>query len=154
MAKKEPVDKGTKKKADEKVSKSGWLRAAMMFEVLAIREDAARNAMEKHVDALSKEKWVMAYKKDIGKPDRIENPLPNKPQLKEAYSCVSEVECVVQRYEDLISIVMHYGPSSIEILEPNNLTLDLGEAQGILNSVADLVHKFVAAGIGGIVVKT
>ena len=48
---------------------------------------------------------------------------------------------------------MHYGPSSVEIIEPKMVNLKLGEAQGILNSIGDMLHKFVAAGVGGVVIK-
>jgi len=148
------VDEKLKEKADNKVSKDGWIRASMMIEVLAMTEGAAKTALEKHVDALAKEKWVMVYKRDYSELQRVENPLPRNPEIKEGFSYVAELECAVQRYEDLIHIVMHYGPSAVEILEPVKIILELGEAQGILNSLADLIHKFVAAGVGGVVVKT
>ena len=148
------VDEGLKEKADTKIKKDEWIRATMMIEVLAVREDTTKSALEKHVEALSKEKQVIMYRKDFGKIIGVMNPLPNNPNIKEAYSQVVELECAVRRYEDLIQIVMHYGPSSVEILEPTKLKLDLGEAQGILNSVGDLIHKFVAAGVGGVVVKS
>ena len=148
------LDEKLKEKADSKVSKDGWLRATMMIEVLAMNKEAAKSALEKHIESLSKEKWVTVYRRDFSEIKRIENPLPRKPEIKEAFSYLADIECAVQRYEDLISIVMHYGPSSIEILEPGKIKLDIGEAQGILNSLADLIHKFVAAGMGGLVVKT
>ena len=148
------VDEGLKEKADTKIKKDEWIRATMMIEVLAVREDTTKSALEKHVEALSKEKQVIMYRKDFGKIIGVMNPLPNNPNIKEAYSQVVELECAVRRYEDLIQIVMHYGPSSVEILEPTKLKLDLGEAQGILNSVSDLIHKFVAAGVGGVVIRS
>jgi ferritin-like protein len=148
------VDEVLKEKADKKISKDDWIRATMMIEVLAVKEEAAKSALGKHVEAMSKEKQVIMYRKDFGKIIGVMNPLPNNPNIKEAYSQVVELECAVRRYEDLIQIVMHYGPSSLEILEPTKLKLDLGEAQGILNSVSDLIHKFVAAGVGGVIVRS
>lgn len=157
-ARKEPakpiLDQKLKEKADGKVRKDDWIRASMMMEVLAITEQAARSALEKHIDSLGKLNSVMLYKREVGEAIRVENPLPGRPHITEAYSIVAEIECAVQRYEDLFSIVMNFGPSSIEILEPTRLGIDIGEAQGILNSLADLIHKFVAAGVGGIVIKT
>ena len=148
------VDEELKQKADAKIKKDDWIRASMMIEVLAITEEATKSALQKHTDALAKEKQVMAYKQEYSEINKIQNPLPKNPNIKEAFSQVVEIECAVRRYEDLIQIVMHYGPSSIEILEPNKLKITLGEAQGILNSVADLIHKFVAAGIGGLIIRS
>ena len=154
MAEDKEIDKELKEKADKKIKKDGWIRASMMIEVLAITEEATKNALEKHVEGLAKEKQVMLYKKDFGKIIGVMNPLPKNPNIKEAFSQVVELECGIQRYEDLIQLVMYYGPSSIEILEPGNINMKLGEAQGILNSIADLIHKFVAAGIGGVIIKS
>ena len=153
-SKKEIFDKEKKEKADHKISKDNWLRASMMIEVLAKTEEATRSALEQHVESMAKEKMVIMYKKDYSEIQRIENPLRNRPEIKEAFSYLVEVEMAVKRYESLISIVMSYGPSSVEILEPNKLQLDLGEAQGIVNSVGDLMHKFIAAGVGGVVIKS
>jgi hypothetical protein len=147
------IDEELKEKADKKISKDGWLRATMMIEVLAITEEATKHSLEKHIEGLGKEKKVILYKRDFGKIIGVMNPIPKNPNIKEAYSLVVDIECAVQRYEDLIQIIMHYGPSSIEILEPGKVELNLGEAQGILNSLADMIHKFVAAGIGGVIVS-
>ena len=149
----EVIDEGLKEKADKKINKDGWIRATMMVEILAVTEEAAKHALEKHVEGLSKEKQVMLYKKDFSELTKLQNPLPRNPNIKEAFSQVVDLECAVQRYEDLIQIVMHYGPSSMEILEPGKIKLELGEAQGIMNSLADMIHKFVAAGVGGVVIK-
>jgi hypothetical protein len=148
------VDEALKEKADAKIKKDDWIRARMMVEVLAVQEQATKNALEKHVEAMAKEKQVLMYRKDFGKILGVMNPLPNNPNIKEAFSQVVEIECAVQRYEDLIQIVMQYGPSSFEILEPTKIKLDLGEAQGILNSVGDLIHKFAAAGVGGVIIRS
>lgn len=158
-AKKSKIDKSVldaelKEKADARIKKDDWIRASMMIEVLAVQEQATKNALEKHVEALAKEKQVIMYRRDFGKIIGVMNPLPNNPNIKEAYSQVVEIECAVRRYEDLIQIVMQYGPSSMEILEPTKLKLDLGEAQGILNSVGDLIHKFAAAGVGGVIIRS
>ena len=48
---------------------------------------------------------------------------------------------------------MNYGPSAIEILEPKNIKLELGEAQNVLAEIANLVHRFAQAGIGGVVIS-
>jgi len=61
---------------------------------------------------------------------------------------------LTQNYDKLIYMVMTYAPSSVEILEPGHIKMDIGEAQGVLNSIAELIHKFAAAGIGGVIIGT
>jgi len=135
----------------EKRLKEGWIKASMFIEVMAIREDVARTALKKHIDSLEKEDKCLVYKKDYGEIKKIENPRPNIP---EAYSYIVEVEVLVQNLDKLVFIVMSYGPTSIEILEPKELRVKMGEAQGILNSISNVIHQFAAMGVGGIVVKS
>lgn len=130
--------------------RSGGIRSWMMIEVLAVTESAARQALENHLKNMEREKGIIIVKKEFRKPVEVSNPLQN---IEKGYSHIVELEAVAKNYESLINIVMNYAPSSIEILEPEKLEMDIGEAQGILNSIADMMHKFARAGIGGVIVK-
>lgn len=142
----EKVPEDVKKKV-----KNGWIRSWMMIEVLAITEKAAKSALKKHTQKMGREKRTIIYNKKFHEIKKVEKPFP---KIETAYSCVAELELVTQTYDQLIYLVMNYGPSSIEILEPEKLKIDMGEAQSILNSVAEMIHKFVAAGIGGVIINT
>jgi len=135
----------------KKVKKDGWIRSWMMIEVLAVTENAAKSALEKHVEKMRREKKTIIYRKEFHEIKKVEKPIP---QIETAYSNVVELELITETYDQLVYLVMNYGPSSIEILEPEKLQIDMGEAQSILNSLAEMIHKFVAAGIGGIVINT
>jgi len=134
--------------ANEKV-KQGWIKAKMMFEVLGINEEASRSALEKMISRLdSDDPRIEMYSKDVGEISKIINPLPN---IKEGYSLICEVELISKNLDNLTQIVMEYGPSSIELLEPRIIDLPISQAQGILNSISRLVHQFAASGAGGLV---
>ena len=131
----------------KKKMKDGWIKAEMMIEVLAGSEDTAKRALENHMDKLDREGNTVVYKMDYKEIKKVENPMP---QIKEAYSFVVDVGLVANSYEKLFMLVLTYGPSSIEILEPSRITINVGDAQGILNSISDLIHSFAAKSIGGI----
>jgi len=133
--------------ADERIQE-GWLRAWLGFSALAADEEIAKAALVELVDKLEKEDNVKLYKKDFGDFVKHEKPLPN---IDVGWSGTAEVEFAVKDFDTLLHIVMHYGPSAAEILEPSKLTLNVGQAQRILNSVAMMMHQFAAAGLGGIV---
>lgn len=137
----------------EKKMKEGWIKAWMMIECLAINPDAAKSALETHVRKMGNEKKIIIYKQDFKKMQELEKPLRGK-NIEKAYSLVVEIELVSENFETLVFLVMNYGPSALEILEPENLKMDAGEAQGILNSISDMVHRFAAVGAGGVVVQT
>jgi len=137
-------------KADKKL-KEGWIKSWMMIEALAVSEEAVKSALEKHVEKIGREKDVMVAKSDFKDVQKVDKPFPN---VETAYSYVVELEVLTRNYDKLAFIVLNYAPSAIEILEPKKIAMDAGEAQGILNTLADMVHKFVAMHGGAITVDT
>ncbi len=137
-------------KADKKV-KEGWIKSWMMIEALATSEEAAKSALEKHVRKIELEKSVIVSKKDFKKIEKVDNPFPD---VDVAHSSVVELEVLTKDYDRLVSLVLNYAPSAIEILEPKRISMDAGEAQGILNSLSELLHRFVSMTRGAIMVDT
>ncbi len=144
----------SKDKTEEKVQKKlreGWIKASMIIEALGVTKDAVKSALEMHIRKLKDEKKTVVCSTKFHGTREVEKPFPNVPK---AYSMIVDIEIVSETYDQLVYIAMNYGPTSIEILEPEKIKMDMGEAQGILNSISDLVHRFAAQGIGGIVVRT
>jgi hypothetical protein len=129
--------------------KDGWIRSWMMIEAMAINEDAVKTALDKHIKNLRDEKNITILKVADGEMKKVDTPFPN---IKEAYSKVVELDVLTNNYDTLLYIVMNYGPSAVEIMEPEKLVLSQGEAQGILNSLAALVHRFASMS-GGLMVS-
>jgi hypothetical protein len=129
--------------------KAGWIRVWLAFEALAISEDVTKKSLESLFRKMEEDKRIKMYKKDFSGTTKVDNPIKG---VKEGWSQVVQAELVIKKFEDLVGFVIEYGPSSIEILEPKKITTDIGEAQSILNSVAEMIHRFAAAGVGGIVV--
>ncbi|MEM5778287.1 MAG: hypothetical protein QXD43_00410 [Candidatus Aenigmatarchaeota archaeon] len=136
-----------KEEANEKV-KEGWLRVWMIFEVLAINEKTTRESLESLMNKLEKDSRVKVYKKEFGELKKVEKPLPN---IEFGYSLTCEVELISKKFDDLVQVVIEYGPSAIELLEPLKFNVSAGDAQTILNSISHVIHDFAAAGVGGIV---
>ena len=135
----------------EKKLKEGWIKSWMMIEALGITEPVVKSALESHVTKLGLEKNVIVAKKDFKKTEKVNKPFEN---IKAAYSGVVELEVLTKDYDRLVFLVLNYAPSAIEVLEPKRISIDAGEAQGILNSLAELIHRFVSMSRGGIMVDT
>ncbi len=141
-------------KANEKIKKKvreGWIKASMIIEALGVTKEAVKSALEMHMKKLKSEEKTVISSTKFHDTKKVENPFPNVPK---AYSMIVDIELIAETYDQLVYIAMNYGPTSIEILEPEKIKMDMGEAQGILNSISDLVHRFAAQGIGGIIVRT
>ena len=134
----------------KKKLKDGWIKSWMMIEVLAVNKETADESLKNHLERMKKENKTIIIKEDFKGVQDVENPLPD---VEKGYSQVVEIELLTQNYEQLMFLTMNYGPSALEILEPDNIKMDLGEAQGILNSISDMIHRFAAAGVGGVVIN-
>jgi hypothetical protein len=129
--------------------KNGWIKAWVAIEVLAVTQEAADMSLKKHVAAMEKEEDCFLYKKDYKDCEKAENPF-RKGGV--AFSKVVEIELVSRRFEDLVYLILNYAPSSVEILEPSSIKMEMGEAQGILNSLAELVHNVISATRGAVTI--
>ncbi len=134
--------------AAEKVEK-GWIRARAFIEVMAIKEEAAEKALKNHVNKIGKEEGIEIYKKDFDEPEFVENPPTQK--ASEAYSQIVEIEFVVSSVKNLMTFSMLYGPSSVEVIEPDSLEIKVDELQDMANSAAALIHQYASQGAGGMV---
>jgi hypothetical protein len=135
---------------DKKV-KEGWIRSSMMIEAMAINKDAAKSALEKHVKAMEDVKTSYIYKKDFKEGRVVEKPFLN---VDKAYSFVVELELVSKDFESLLVMVMNFAPTSVEIIEPKEIRMDMGQAQGVLVLTADMVHRFATLAAAGAQIKT
>jgi len=138
----------TKDQIAEKL-KQGWIQAGMMFEVLAITEEAAKEALESHIGKMEKGGLVSIVKKDFLQIEKVEKPIEG---IETGFSQVCNTEFMAKNFDTLVQIVLEFGPASIEILKPDKYQLSAGEAHNILNTMAEMMHKFAAAGFGGIVI--
>ncbi len=137
----------TKEQIEQKL-KQGWIQAEMMFEVLAITEAAAKEALQNHIGKMESS-GIGMIKKDFSSLEKVEKPIQG---IESGFSQVCETEMLVKNLETLLHIVMEFGPASVEILKPERYQLNVGEAQNILNIVAEMMHRFAVAGLGGIVI--
>jgi hypothetical protein len=134
----------------EKLEK-GWVHAKMFFEVMGSTEEFTKNALIDHLEKIKKMENIKIVSEKTGEVLKVENP----PKIfKDAYSQITEVEVVVNNFENLLYSVIFFGPSSVEIIEPKEMRVGFEAAQSMVNAVAEMMHKYAAAGAGGIVINT
>lgn len=138
----------TKEQVAEKL-KQGWVQAAMMFEVLAITEEAAKEALQSHVGKMENDGLVSMIKKEFLQVEKVDKPVKG---IETGFSQVCNTEFMAKNFDTLVQIVLEFGPASVEILKPDKYQMSAGEAHNILNTMAEMMHRFAAAGFGGIVI--
>ena len=104
------------------------IEARLMIEVLGKPKEILLKTLEKVVLTIN-ERYKVLYK-EVMKPKKIKN--------SEMFSTVLEVEVRFNNFEDLFSCILDFGPTFIEILEPDEITIKSIEIQ---NTLSDLVGK-------------
>ena len=132
----------------KKKRKDEWIEAWFAIEALAVDEKVVRESLAGHIEKMSKLREIFIYEKDFKPTLKTKNPLKN---VKEAFSQVVELKLFAKNLPILVSTVILYGPSAIEILGPDNKKTSIEEMQNVTNIIAGIVHQFAAAGVGGIV---
>lgn len=138
----------SKEQALEKIEK-GQIQVRLMFEVLAVDEETAENSLKDLIEKLDRDERVRIYKKEFLGVKRVEKPIKG---IDTGYSQVCEIELVSRHLSSLVEIIIEYGPSACEILKPEKITLNMADAQNILNAIGEMMHRFAAAGIGGVII--
>jgi len=132
----------------EKVQK-GWVYSKMWFDVLAVTKEAAEESLKNHIEKIKKLENCVVVKENFKETIEVEKPLP---RVEKAYSKAAEIEVLTKDIETLLSITIFFAPSAVEVLEPESLKITSTTIQTIMNTVADLLHRFASQGVGGIVI--
>lgn len=131
----------------EKIA-DGWIRASAFIEVMAVDEETTESALKNHLEKIKSEDGLEVFEEDIDEMEEVENP---PQQVPKAFSQIAEIEFIVPSVKNLITFTFLYGPSSVEVLEPEEMELKMNELQDITNTIAALVHQYASQGAGGIV---
>ena len=112
----------------------GYVRAILIIEVLGRPEDYVTRALQAISDNLEKEREIILLEKKVYKPRQVE-----KSNL---FTSFCEIEVLALGIGRLMELCFDYMPSSIEIIEPNNIKLDIANANSVINDLAARLHRY------------
>ncbi len=140
---------------EQKLLEKGWIKAWLLFEVVAVKKEAAQDALKLHVEKLKKEPALRVFEENFTSTDMVEPAEHFKARgITETWSQLAEVIICAKDFEALMNMAVTYAPTAIEIIGPNKISIDMRSAQNALATVTDLIHKYAAAGIGGMLIST
>jgi len=122
----------------------------MVFEALGVEEDAVEESLEQHVDAFKSEDGVEILEMERDDVTEMENP---REDIDKGYSYVIEVRADFNKFEKVVRSVINYGPTYVQVEEPDLYDLKLGEAQNVLQNVATTMHQYAEMGAGGVLIS-
>jgi hypothetical protein len=139
--------------ADDYVEK-GWIKAWFVFDTQGINSKIVKELLDKMLVQFNSEKDVKIVSSYMSESNEVEaNEEFVKKGIKKVFSQLLEVEFVARDFEVLVRLVMTYGPSALEVLEPDEIMVDSRTAQNSLVSIADMMHKFALLTQGGVKIK-
>jgi CCR4-NOT transcriptional regulation complex NOT5 subunit len=131
--------------------KNGWIKSRLYIEVMATEKELTEQSLKEHVKKLKDVKDSIVLNERYEGVQEVKN---LREGIKQAFSEVAQLEMLTRNIDTLLYIVIFYALSAVEVLEPKDLRMGIDQVQTIMNSVADLVHRFAASGLGGVVIST
>ena len=109
----------------------GQVLARVIIEMLGVPKDHVENTMKKYVDKLRNDKELSIVKADFAEPK----------SQGELFSIFVELDIWFKDTENLMSFCFDAMPSSVEIIEPQELKFQSEELSGLLNDLQAKLHQ-------------
>lgn len=127
------VMKGSKSNKTKTIDSEGGYRIRMIVENVSPDKEALDKAVKTFEQKFKSEKFKIIdfERSEIKKQD-------------DNYTIFFEAEVVVPEFRDLIYLIFNYGPTFVELLEPEKISLNVPESQQALNEIASIVNYYVS----------
>jgi len=105
----------------------------MIIEIAGKPPEYITEVLEKAIEQLEKEEGSKVINKNF-----------HEPQLdaeKNLYSAFVEVEIKIDSLPTLVCLILEYLPSSIEIIKPAEMHMQIAEVNSLVNDIAAKMHK-------------
>ena len=136
----------------EKLIAGGWIKAWLVFDTQAVDKKLLKGLLSGLLDKIKMIKDINVLTESLTEPELIESSEKFKQKgIDTVFSQVLEVEIVAKDFETLLYLVITFGPTTLEVLAPKEIKLDMRQMQNTLILVSELMHRYAAAGPGGLV---
>ncbi|MFB6207742.1 MAG: hypothetical protein ABEJ69_00155 [Candidatus Nanohaloarchaea archaeon] len=122
----------------------------MVFEALSPSRDGLEETLNDHVEKLRSENGVDILSVEEDEVTEMEDP---HPELEKGYSKVVEVDIEVETLSKAVNLTLNYGPTYIQVEGPENIEVDLKDAQDALQKMATTMHQYAQQGPGGVLIS-
>jgi len=107
----------------------------IIIEIVGSPKEHASKVLETVLDKLRGEKGVKVMKENVGEPQELK-------ELKGFWSTFADLEIEIEELEKLLDICFDYMPSSIEIIEPQSLNVDMRHMTNLVNDMLTRLHDY------------
>ena len=111
------------------------VRAMMIIEIAGRPPEHLIGRLKEHVRKIKSIKDVGYLSETFSDAKKIN-------EEKDVYTAFAEVEVETNTFSRLIELIFDFMPSSVEVVSPKEVNLDMHGATGILNDLAGRLHKY------------
>ena len=111
------------------LGKKQTIKVRMFIELMGWPKEALNESLKKIVETL-KDKWKV-LKEDYSEPEKIGE---------KSFSSYVELEAEVPNVQQLFGVVLAYGPTVVEIIEPSEVYVSATDMQDILADISSKVN--------------
>ncbi len=127
----EKSEKDIQTNIKEKLTR-GWIQVNFIFEVIGKPADYVEESLKNLLDVLEKEKNAIVIKREQRPSEVYEETL---------FSTFAEVTILIENLRRFMNIVFDYMPSSIEIVEPQEIKVKYADLNLVMNELANNLHR-------------
>lgn len=116
------------------------VRAIMIVEMAGRPAEHLTAALEKHIGILNDIKDIEVHSIKVSKPSEIDIGKENNCDIMWTAFAEADFEC--ESFARLSETMFDFMPSSVEVIEPSKVTLNMNEATGLLNNISGRMHRY------------
>jgi hypothetical protein len=111
------------------------VRAIMIVEMAGRPAEHVKDSLTKHIEILNNVKDAEVHSIKVSEPKEIEN--SNK-----MFTCFAEADFEIPSFARLSETMFDFMPSSVEVIEPAQVIMNMNEATDLLNNISGRMHRY------------
>jgi hypothetical protein len=113
----------------------------MIVEMAGRPAEHLKESLEKHIGILNEVKDIKVHSTKVNEPKVIEVENPNK-DAEPMFTTFAEADFECESFARLSETMFDFMPSSVEVVEPMKVSMDLSEATALLNNISGRMHRY------------
>ncbi len=112
----------------------------MIVEMAGRPAEHLTKALENHIGILNKVEDVTVHSIKVSEPQEIKREGSTPEDV--MFTAFAEADFECESFARLTETMFDFMPSSVEVIEPSKVNLDMGEATALLNNISGRMHRY------------
>jgi len=120
------------------------VRAIMIVEMAGRPAEHVKESLSNHIKILNEVKDIEVHSIKVSEPRKIENSQGSQgiPMEEIMFTCFAEADFETENFARLSETMFDFMPSSVEVIEPSKISIDMQDATNLLNNISGRMHRY------------